>query len=115
MRNINNSDSPVSEHIDNFEKVDFWQNINDPMAVKTTPSIPDVSDPSAQIAGTAVDLACVLGILYDRDAMMVDFHLEDVSVTPKEARKHYRNVWNTINKNPINDATENMIVYYMAD
>lgn len=101
--------------LDNFEKVDFWQNINDPMAVKVTPSIPDVSDPSAQIAGSAVNLACVLGIIFDRDAMMVDFHLEDVSVTPKEARKHYRNVWNTINKNPINDATENMIVYYLAD
>ena len=101
--------------LENFEKVDFWQNINDPMAVKVTPSIPDVSDPSAQIAGSAVNLACVLGIIFDRDAMMVDFHLEDVSVTPKEARKHYRNVWNTINKNPINDATENMIVYYLAD
>ena len=107
--------NPQYLSIDNFEKVDYWQNINDPMAVKVTPSIPDTSDPSAQIAGSAVNLACVLGILYDRDAMMVDFHLEDVSVTPKEARKHYRNVWNTINKNPINDATENMIVYYMAD
>lgn len=107
--------NPQYLSLDNFEKVDYWQNINDPMAVSVTPSIPDVSDPSAQIAGSAVNLGTVLGILYDRDAMMVDFHLEDVSVTPKEARKHYRNVWNTINKNPINDATENMIVYYMAD
>ena len=107
--------NPQYLSIDNFEKIDYWQNINDPMAVKVTPSIPDVSDPSAQTTGTAVDLGCVLGILYDRDAMMVDFHLESVESTPLEARKHYRTIWNTINKNPINDATENMIVYYMAD
>ena len=107
--------NPQYLSIDNFEKIDYWQNINDPMAVKVTPSIPDVSDPSAQIAGSAVTLGTVLGILYDKDAMMVDFHLERVDSTPLEARKHYRTIWNTINKNPINDATENMIVYYMAD
>ena len=107
--------NPQYLSIDNFEKIDYWQNINDPMAVKTTPSIPDVSDPSAQKAGSAVTLGTVLGILYDKDAMMVDFHLERVDSTPLEARKHYRTIWNTINKNPINDATENMIVYYMAD
>ena len=101
--------------LDNFEKVDYWQNINDPTAISVTPAIPDTSDPSAQIAGSAVSLATVLGILYDRDAMMVDFHLEDVSSTTKEARKHYRTIWNTINKNPIWDPTENFIVYYMAD
>ena len=107
--------NPQYLSIDNFEKIDYWQNINDPMAVKVTPSIPDVSDPSAQTAGSAVNLGTVLGILYDKDAMMVDFHLERVDSTPLEARKHYRTIWNTINKNPINDATENMIVYYMAD
>jgi len=107
--------NPQYLSIDNFEKIDYWQNINDPMAVKVTPSIPDTSDPSAQTAGSAVNLGTVLGILYDKDAMMVDFHLERVDSTPLEARKHYRTIWNTINKNPINDATENMIVYYMAD
>ena len=101
--------------LDNFEKIDYWQNINDPMAISVTPAIPDTSDPSAQTAGAAVSLSTVLGVLYDRDAMMVDFHLEDVTSTPLEARKHYRTIWNTINKNPLNDFTENCIVYYMAD
>lgn len=101
--------------LDNFEKVDYWQNINDPMAIDVTPAIPDVSSPGAQTVGTRVQLSNVLGILYDRDAMMVDFHLESVESTPLEARKHYRTIWNTINKNPIWDATENFIVFYMAD
>lgn len=101
--------------VDNFEKIDYWQNINDPSAISITPAIPDTSNPSAQIAGSAVTLSNVLGILYDRDAMMVDFHLESVESTPLEARKHYRTIWNTINKNPLWDATENFVVFYMAD
>lgn len=101
--------------LDNFEKVDYWQNINDPYAVSITPAIPDVNNPTAQTAGNAVSLTTVLGLLYDRDSIMVDFHLEDVASSPLEARKHYRTVWNTINKNPINDFTENMVLFYMAD
>lgn len=101
--------------LSNFEKVAYWQNINAPYAISFTPAIPDTSDPSAQIAGSAVTQSVVLGCLFDKDAVMVDFHLEDVASSPLEARKKYRTVWNTINKNPIWDATENFIVYYMAD
>lgn len=101
--------------LENFEKVAYWQNINDPYAISFTPAIPDTSDPSAQIAGSAVTQSLVLGCLFDKDAVMVDFHLEDVASSPLEARKHYRTIWNTINKNPIWDATENFIVYYLAD
>ena len=107
--------NPQYLSIDSFEKVDYWQNINDPMAIDVTPAIPDVSAPAAQTIGARVQLSNVLGILYDRDAMMVDFHLESVESTPLEARKHYRTIWNTINKNPIWDATENFVVFYMAD
>jgi len=107
--------NPQYLSLDNFEKIDYWQNINDPMAISVTPAIPDVSSPGAQTTGAAVSLSNVLGIIYDRDAIMVDFHLEDVTSTPVEARKHYRTIWNTINKNPLNDFTENVIVYYMAD
>ncbi len=101
--------------LENFEKVAYWQNINDPYAISFTPAIPDTSDPSAQIAGSAVTQSLVLGCLFDKDAVMVDFHLEDIASSPLEARKKYRTIWNTINKNPLWDATENFIVYYMAD
>ena len=101
--------------LDNFEKVDYWQNINDPYAISVTPAIPDTSSPSAQISGTAVAESIVLGVLFDKDAVMADFQLEDVASSPLEARKHYRTIWNTIRKNPIWDATENMVVFYMAD
>lgn len=62
-----------------------------------------------------MDLPVVLGCIFDRDAIMVDFQLDDVSVSPREARKHYRTVWNTVRKNAIWDACENFVVFYMFD
>ena len=101
--------------LENFEKVDYWQNINEPYKISVTPAIPDTSDPTQQTAGNAVAVDYILGVLFDRDALMVDFQLEDIASTPLEARKHYRTIWNTIRKNPIWDATENFVVFYMAD
>lgn len=101
--------------LENFEKVAFWQNLNDPYSIKFTPAIPDTSDPTQQIQGDPMDLPVVLGCIFDRDAIMVDFQLDDVSVSPREARKHYRTVWNTVRKNLLWDACENMVVFYMYD
>lgn len=101
--------------IDNFEKIDFWQNINEPYAISVTPAIPNTVTPSAQTAGTAVALDTVLGVLFDKDAILTDFQLEAAYSTPIEARKHYRTVWNTIAKNAINDFTENGVIFIMED
>ena len=101
--------------LDQFEKVDYWQNINEPEKIDVIPAIIDTNDLTKQTAGTEVKLSYVLGMLFDRDAIMVDFHLEDVSTTAKEARKHYRTVWNTINKNPLWDPCENIVIFILAD
>ena len=103
----------------NYEGVEFWQNEEDPSAVKVTPAIPDVDSTSptygTQIAGSTVTLPYVVGLLFDEDAMMVDFQLERADSTPLEARKLYRNLWLTISKNLIGDLTEKQILYIMAD
>lgn len=103
----------------NYEGVEFWQNEEDPSAVKVTPAIPDIDSTSptygTQIAGSAVTLPYVVGLLFDEDAMMVDFQLERADSTPLEARKLYRNLWLTISKNLIGDLTEKQILYIMAD
>ena len=102
-----------------FEAVDFWQSFQDGPAVKVTPAIPDFDSTSAtvgtQIAGSAVALDYVLGILYDEDAIMTDFQLESSATTPLEARKRYRNIWWSFAKNSINDFTENAIIFTMED
>lgn len=101
----------IPEH----EEVLYWQNENVPFGVSVTPAIPDPVNPSTgQIAGNAVALDYVVGVLYDADALMIDYQLDAQAVTPLEARKHYRNIWWTFSKNAINDFTENGVVFYMA-
>lgn len=96
------------------EMVNYWQNFNNGMAIDFKPAIPNVSDPSEQTAGDEVKTN-VVAVLYDVDAMMVDYQLESARVTPLEARKGYRNTWWTFSKNAINDFTENFIVFIMED
>ena len=102
--------------MENYEGVMFWQNENDPSAIKVTPAIPNLVTPAAgQTAGDTVALDYVVGMLYDVDALMIDYQLERSAVTSLEARKGYRNMWWTFSKNAINDFTENAIIYVMED
>lgn len=96
-----------------YEGIDFWQSIITPEKVDVTPAITNTNGQC--VKGTNVKLDFVVGLLYDVDALMVDYQLDDVSTTPEEARKHYRNTWWTFCRNAIYDPTENMILYYMAD
>ncbi len=103
-------------NIDNFEGVQFWQNANDGAAINTLPAIPDTSDPTEQTAASAaVAKDYVLGMIFDEDAIMVDYQMDEAAVTPKEARKHYHNIWWTFRKNAINDFTENAVIFIMED
>ena len=100
--------------IENYEGVNYWQSIETKASVKGTPAIVDTTT-GAQKAGTAVELDYVVGLLYDTDAMMIDYQLERSASTPVEARKGYRNIWWTFAKNIINDPTENAVLFIMKD
>lgn len=97
-----------------YEGVMFWQNELDPTKVSITPAIPDVNDLTTQTVGDKVDYDYLLGVLYDEDAIMVDYQLDSSYSTPIEARKRYRNIWWHFAKNAINDFTENGIVFYIG-
>lgn len=104
--------------LDNYEGVMFWQAedatfTNNPKLDVT----PAVTDPvtGLQTAGNRIQLDYVVGMLYDEDALMVDYQLETTNTSPLEARKGYRTQWYTFAKNAISDLTENGIVFYMAD
>lgn len=98
-----------------YEGVNYWQSFNAPSEINVVPAIPNVSSPSQQTAGEAVNLKYVVGMIFDADAIMVDYQLEASATTPLEARKHFRNMWWSFSKNAINDFTENAIIFYMAD
>lgn len=99
---------------ENYEGVNFWQSAETPETVNITPAIPGGAN-GAQTTGTAFNPAVVVGLIYDVDAMMVDFQLESALATPVEARKRYYNIWLSMAKNAINDLTENGVLLYMDD
>lgn len=103
--------------LENFERVTFWQNINDPMAIDVTPAIPDFAGTNGglQTAGSNVAISNVVGMLFDEYAIAVNFQFESADVTPLEARKKYRNLWWHFAKNAVNNYTRPAILYYMAD
>ena len=111
--------NPQYLDIKNAEFVNFWQadagDILGNAEINVTPAIPDVSAPGSQTVGTAVNLKYFIGALYDADAILVDYQLEDALATPVEARKRYYNMWWSFQKNAIADFTENGIIYFMAD
>lgn len=102
-------------NIDNFEGIQFWQNANDGAAISVTPAIPNITNPASQTTGDAVEQSYVLGMIFDEDGIMVDYEMDESAVTPKEARKHYHNIWWTFRKNAINDFTENAVIFIMED
>lgn len=109
--------NPEYLRLENFEAVDFWQSNYDEearSAVYVTPAVYD-STQGGQIAGDTVDLDYVVGMLFDEDALVVDYQLDEADATPIEARKHYYNMWWSMSRNIICDPTENCIIFYMAD
>ena len=100
--------------VENYEGVSYWQSVGDRPSVKITPAIYDKTT-GAQKAGTEVNLPYVVGLLFDEDAMLIDFQLESSATTPLEARKMYRNIYWHFARNAINDPTENAVVFYMKD
>lgn len=100
--------------IKNYESVTYWQGIDSPYSIDVTPAIHD-SVTGTQIQGNNVSLDYVIGYLYDVDAMMTSFQLDDALATPMEARKRYSTIWYSMARNGLNDSTEKSILLYMAD
>lgn len=97
-----------------YEGVTWWQNENEPSKISVIPAITDYST-GVQTAGAAVALDYVVGIIFDEDAIMTDFQLDDTNTTPLEARKRFRNTWFTMARNGLNDHTEKAVLFIMAD
>lgn len=106
--------NPEYLDIKNYEAVNYWQSIDLRSSVKITPAIFDKVT-GEQKKGNEVDLNYVVGLLFDEDAMMIDYQFEGSYSTPLEARKLYRNIFWHYTKNAINDPTENAILFYMKD
>lgn len=99
--------------LEQYEGVDYWQSIETPEAISITPQI--LGNNGVSLAGTAVELDTVVGIVYDVDALMVDFQLDSARTTPIEARKGYATTWYSMARNALNDYSENAVLLTMED
>lgn len=99
--------------LDQYEGVEYWQNPNVPEAVSITPNQLNTTTGQSE-NGSAVALDHVLGVLFDRDALVTSVHVEDVLTSPVNNRGSYYNVTYHWGKDHMLDQTENMIIYYLA-
>ena len=68
-----------------------------------------------QIVGDQVEIPYVVGLIFDRDALLTDFQLEDALATPVDPRRRMFTTWLSMARNVIDDPTENAILFYMED
>lgn len=101
--------------IENFEAVAYWQNPDSPLEIKLK-NINTLNAANGQsVNGTAVNESTVLAILYDRDALSVNYYLDDVVTTPVNAAGDYYNTFYHVARQFRDDQTENACVFYMKD
>ena len=98
-----------------YEEITYWQGPDSRAEINVKPAVYDTTTGAQIPAASAINLEYVVGAIMDEDALMTNFQLERADTTPLEARKHYRNTWNTFMKNIIDDPSENAVIFIMAD
>lgn len=100
-----------------FEPVEFWQSndsdVNRSKVVFNGAYYDSVSGEQKATGTQTIDY--LVGILFDEDAIMVDTVLQTSRTSAPEARKGFRNTWNTYCFNSISDQSEKMTIFIMAD
>lgn len=91
------------------EGIQYWQSATDPYAVDITPALPGGAKSSE------VYLPLVVGLLFDRDAMIVNNKFNGMYATPINARHVYTNMFWHYKYGVCQDYSENAILYYMSD
>ena len=100
-----------------FEPVEFWQNNSNDVSrpvVNYNGAVYD-STTGEQKATGAQTIEYLVGVLFDEDAIMTDTILQRTMTSAPEARKAFRNTWNTFSFGAISDQTEKMTIFIMDD
>lgn len=102
--------------LDNYRRIVYWQSAESGKEgnINVTPNQLNVAD-GTTITGTAVTTPYIVGIMYDRAALMSTYHLDRTITTPDNAGGAYVNTYYHWANDYTNDFTENAILYYMED
>lgn len=106
---LNNIFNPSMLSLPSGEGVQYWQSIKDPSRIDIIPALPENADASE------IDIPYVIGILYDRDAIMVNNKFRGMYQTNLNPKHLYTNMFWHYKYGVCQDYSENCIIYYMSD
>lgn len=95
-----------------FEKVVYWQNINEPTKITATPTYLNVTDGSLVTAEAAVSIDNMLGMIFDEEALGINIKDTAVLSSPVNASGRYYNLFYHYHMQYLNDFTENCVIFY---
>lgn len=88
------------------EAVSYWQAIDNPTAINTTPVYLDATTGAVATAAQAVNEKDVFGVIFDEDAIVYNLRDWIMTNTPLNARGLYWNTFLTVNIQLCQDLTE---------
>lgn len=114
MNKINSIVLPSEYHdtyltLSDKKGVAYWQAIENPDEIQVTPSTIDYQT-GAVITAQAQTMTNVIGVIFDRDAVAIQFPKEVILPSPKDARGQYTTFWYHLYYRMLNDLTENAVV-----
>lgn len=101
--------------IADVEFVNYWQSIKNPEQIKIKPNILDLATGASKDAATNVELPYVLGCIFDRRAVGVNYQFTKTITTPVNAAGNYYNTYVHYRKNYWNNYTHNGVVFVMGE
>lgn len=101
--------------IADVEFVNYWQSIKNPEQIKIKPNILDLATGASKDATTNVELPYVLGCIFDRRAVGVNYQFTKTITTPVNAAGDYYNTYVHYRKNYWNNYTHNGVVFVMGE
>lgn len=107
--------NPEYLDINNYEGVDFWQSNYDEDARSAIKCAPAIFSSGVQEKGDTVELSYVVGMIFDRDALVSSIVLDDASASPYESRKGFYNLWWSVARSCYSDPSEQCVIFFMED
>lgn len=101
--------------IADVEFINYWQSIKNPEQIKIKPNILDLATGTSKDATTNVELPYVLGCIFDRRAVGVNYQFTKTITTPVNAAGDYYNTYVHYRKNYWNNYTHNGVVFVMGE
>lgn len=102
----------VTKLLDGAEKVTYWQNIEDPYSVQGTPSYLNTTTGNVDVAGSAVLVENIIGVLFDVEACGMTTLSTWTAPSAFNPSGGYSNVFWHFTQKTWNDFTENFVLLY---